>query len=112
MLLTGMTEEFKDRKQRLYDYVVEILTDDVEARESNANIVRAVYRSKVSGSKRDLVDAFFEMIEQEKLPAWESITRERRYATQNNPELKGSEEAEAKRQQEFDNQYERARSEK
>lgn len=109
MLLTGPTNEFMKRKQTLYEYVVEILQEDEEARESNTNIVRAVYRSKVTGAKRDIVDAFFDLIEREKLPSWESITRERRYASQNNPELRGSEDAQARRQAEFDNHYERAR---
>lgn len=109
MLLTGQTDEFRNRKQTLYEYVVEILKEDKDSRESNTNIVRAVYRSKVSGSKRALVDAFFDMIEAEHLPAWESITRERRYATQNNPDLKGSAEAEERRQYEFDNHYMRAK---
>ena len=109
-----MNKEFKQRKQRLYDRVIEVMLTNTEARESNAAVVKATQINMVNGRadngkmKADIINDYFNLIEAEKLPGWESITRERRYAVANNPQLAGSKEAVNERLEEYDNNYQRA----
>lgn len=109
-----MDKTFKKRKERLYDRVVEVLLKDPGAREGNAEIVRATQLDFVTGRaangklKADIINDYFELIKSDNLPAWESISRERRYAVANNPNLAGTKDAIEERLQEYDNNYQRA----
>ena len=81
-------------KEKIYDTVVEILTEKPETRDSDVKLAFVFYKVTEpdfynSEQKQWDVLQFFAALENRKLPSLSSIGRARRLAQQNFPDLRG-----------------------